>query len=161
MKYKTIPLILSLCLLILIGEGCSSRRSNRGRSRHQETSVSQSSDNSTSAVSRSNFKDEMESLAQTQDYDRMLNELNGAIRRLKGIKKNYFAGKLSDKELQQQLNDLENDYQPIIDRLEKASEEGELNYKQHKKQMALFADWIKEWESAISKIINDFAGEMN
>lgn len=161
MNYKTIPLILFLCMLFLIGEGCSPRRSNRGRSRHQETSVSQSSDNSASEISRSNFKDEMESLAQTQDYDRMLNELNGAIRRLKGIKKNYFAGKLSDKELQQQLEDLQKDYQPILDRLEKADDEGELNYKQHKKQMALFAAWLKEWESAVSKVLNDFAGEMN
>lgn len=150
-----------LFIFTLVFENCSSRRNRlRGRDRERveisdEYGVSSSSDES------HDIRQKMEELAATDDYDKMLSELNGAIGRLKTIKKKYFAGKLTDKQLEEELNNLENDYQPIMEKLSHADQSGELNYKQHKKQVALFAAWLKEWESAVSKVLIDMSAEFN
>lgn len=156
-------LLLILCGTLLLGEGCSHRRSGRhGNRHHEDTGYEEGTRHQSGKYQISNVvnAEEIEDLAQTNDYNKMLKELDSAITHLKRIKKNYFDGKLSDKEFQEELEILKNSYQPILDKLSKANDAGELNYKQHKKQMAIFAAWYKEWESAVSKVLNDFAGEL-
>ena len=149
-------ILISLCL---IAEGCSRHRSrSRNRDRYEQSENDYDEDVSYIA---SATREEMEEIAATDDYDKMLNELKGAIQDLKSIKKKYFAGKLTDNQLREEMDHLENVYQPIIDRLNQANDAGELNYKQHKKQVALFAAWIKEWESALSKVLKDFSQEFD
>lgn len=150
----------------MLSEGCSrhrrARSRNRDRDRVEETSRhhNDDKDDSYSSSSALDTEERMESLAQTDDYDGMLKALDGAVSRLRSIKKSYFAGKLTDRELQEELQKLQEDYQPIIDKLNKAQDNGDLNYKQHKKQMALVGAFYKEWEEAAAKIIHDFANEI-
>ncbi len=73
----------------------------------------------------------------------MMNCLEGEIMELKSVGDIYFSGDMSDKEARDQFESIENKYKPVFDALLQATSDGELNWKQHKKQIKLFNQLVK------------------
>lgn len=126
------------------------RRSGRNSDRHRDRSYD---DDDNSSYSN---EEKILRLAESDDYDAMLSELSKGMKEIKALSKKYFAGKLTDNELAQELEAIQKKYQPIYTRLGEASSNGDLNWKQHQKQIKLFADWIHLYEDVAKEVQRSF-----
>lgn len=170
---KTITRLLMICMLfglILVSEGCAgcSHRHRRARQLHNERtersarydSDDDRSDNPKGRRNKdyttSNYTSEdIQSLAEGNDYDAMLQAMFAQLNELKGVKKEYFRGNMADKEAEKRVNEIKQKYAPVYDKLSEASSSGELNYNQHKKQIKLFGEYQKLLVSILSRLGSD------
>lgn len=97
-------------------------------------------------------------IANGEDYDKMIDCLFNQLEEIKAVKKEYFKGDLPDKEAKIQMSEIANKYNPIHQTLQKASEEGALNYNQHKRQMKLWGEYVDELNSVAAKLGMDMDG---
>lgn len=100
-------------------------------------------------------EDYIQEIAYGEDYEAMLKCLSNGIKELKQVKDLYFAGKLKDKEAREMADAIEEKYKPVKDSLDKANNEGELNYSQHKKQMKLFGEMLKLYNDIFNHVVGD------
>lgn len=104
---------------------------------------------------------EVSKLIESKDYDGMLGALNVEIQQVEALKKKYLAGDMTDKEAENQLNEITETYKPIQEVLERASAEGELTYIQHKEQMKLAAKYLAVIESFGTGVVEDLVNILN
>lgn len=165
---------LVLIMMLTVFGSCSgcSHRSRRNRERVRErTEKREGSRDRHSEKSRGREKivgdghiwseTEIESLVETNDYDRMLICLEDEIQEHHNLRKKYFNGGMKDKEAEEKMNGIENRYKPVKECLNKAGSEGELNYNQHKRQMKLMGEYIKEVEAVLNRLGSDAAAFIN
>ena len=175
-RYRFPYLILSLLIMIMM-ESCSgcSHRSRRGRERQRERverrearterSDSRSSRRSDSqgrrSSSRTYTEEQIASITEGEDYDAMLDCMFAKINELTSLKNEYFRGDMPDKQVKTRMKEIEEKYAPIEQALDKAQEEGELTYNQHKRQMKLIGDYMNVANSVFNRLGDDLSSVMD
>ncbi|MDE6514291.1 MAG: hypothetical protein K2L05_08930 [Muribaculaceae bacterium] len=161
-KIRFISVILAI-LLALTFEGCSGgRRRDRNRERSRERTEQRESRNRSrherNATSRkaAYSAEEIQEIAESGDYDRMLDCVQSEISDLKAMKNRYFNGELTDKQAEEQTKKIKETYAPVYNAIGRASSDGNLNYKQHKRQMKLFGEYMKLMTSVLDRLGSDF-----
>lgn len=139
--------------------GCAhrARRSHDRNSDRTEYRESNSRDEESSDYSAAGklSGDRIAEIAGGDDYDEMLECLKDQISEIRNLRKKYFSGNMTDKEAQECMDEIVAKYAPITTRLDKASSEGLLNYKQHKKQMKYAGDLMKEMNEVVNRLGSD------
>ena len=164
--HKLLAGLLLLCVCCMAA-GCANsgrrNRANRDGGRHKTEQESQrhrhseDPDNDYAVANDAAVSsDQLAGLSASDDYDGMLDALQGALRRIKSLRNLYFKGGLSDKEFKRRLDEIQDAYAPVLESLQKASSEGNLNYRQHKRQMKLMVEYMKIMAESVSKISGDF-----
>ena len=162
--------LLIISLIIMVGfDSCKSRRHRiQEKERNESTSYRRSErkterrekreiENKDYKVNRDLAQsDRIQEIAESGDIDAMLKCMENAVAELRQLRKDYFASKLTDREAQERLEEIEQKYQPVMDSLHEAESNGDLRYKDHKKQMKLIAQVFKEFAAAVNTLQNDF-----
>ncbi len=158
---------LILLVIMLMSESCSgcSHRNRHARERHRDRierrdSRNERRDRNNSRESRSQrggnskkySEEQIASIAEGEDYDAMLDCEFAKLNEAKNLKKEYFQGNMPDKEAENRMKEIEEKYAPVVKALEKADNEGLLTYNQHKRQMKLLGDYIKEANSIFNRL---------
>lgn len=160
---RTHILIIITILLGLTLSLSSCRRHHRHRDRESIRTERSHSNKSHSQV-RYSFNNEseneetkavIEEIAQSEDYDKMLNVMMQASADLKKLSKLYLKGNMTDAALQKHIEEIQTMYKPVNSALEAADSEGKLTYNQHKKQMKVMAEYIKTMQYVINRLAND------
>ncbi len=100
-------------------------------------------------------KEEIQRLSASNDYDAMLEALTYVIKDCNAVKDEYLDGNLTDKDAGQKIIDIKERYQPIIESLIVAEENGELTYNQHKKVLELFGGIMGIAIDGLGKFLED------
>ena len=178
LRYHKLSLLCSLILssVLMIGflDSCKSRRhriqekertertSQRRSERRSDRREKRETENKDYKFNRDLAKsDRIQEIADSGDIDAMLRCMENAVAELRQLRKDYFASKLTDREAQERLEEIEQKYQPVMDSLHEAESNGELRYKDHKKQMKLIAQVFKEFAAAVNTLQNDFVDAFN
>lgn len=155
--------ILSITLLIMLTielsgcAGCAHRQKRRVseqrtyRDRELKSDVKGNRDRDLPMLSA----EKVESLARSNDYDAMIDCLSDELVQIKKLRKDYFRGNMTDKEAEKRMQDIVETYRPIMDAIEQASSNGDLNYNQHKKQIKLLGEYMSEVNSVGKKFSED------
>ena len=155
--------IIASLLMMSVMDGCScGRRRDRSRERrHERTERSERrsesrGDRRGSSRLTSYTAEEIQEIAESDDYDRMLDCLQSEISAIKAMKNRYFNGELTDKQAEEQAKEIRETYAPVYDAIERAGKDGNLNYKQHKRQLKLFGEYLKLMNSVMNRLGSDF-----
>lgn len=166
MRFFRIILYIFTCIvLIIVLESCSGC-AHRQRKRMHRNNIERTAEGAVSEENHlADLMDEspehrLHEIAESGDYDKMLDCMFEQLNEIKKLKNLYFKGNLSDKDAQNEMDKINKKYQPIVDSIEKASGEGALNYKQHKRQMKLFGEYMKELNSIMNKLEGDLKRSM-
>lgn len=149
--FRKLILLISCLSIICVCDSCRHRSSHRNTHERHAQRRDRERRNNDSEISKTQDLDSdyISNLAEGDDYDAMLKCVDNGIRELKKVKKEYFAGKLTDKEAQEKVERITQKYDPVINRLKEADAAGELNYNQHKKQ-------IKQATELINMLVDIF-----
>lgn len=165
--------------LIVMSEGCAgcSHRHRRARERHKErieirANYDSDDDDGRSRRDRRNRSKErsvgvrysaenIQTLAAGEDYDAMLDAMFSKLNELRSLKNEYFRGDMPDKEVESRMKEIEEKYAPVEKALEQAQSDGLLTYNQHKRQMQLIADYMKEVNSVCNRLGFDLSAIMD
>lgn len=81
----------------------------------------------------------------------------GKLNEIKRLKEEYFRGDMPDREVKDRMQAIEDKYSTVDDALKKAEGEGLLTYNQHKRQMKLMGDYLKEVASVGDRLGSDIS----
>ncbi|MDE5791769.1 MAG: hypothetical protein K2H96_11155 [Muribaculaceae bacterium] len=163
-RILTYILIGAFCMGVTSCAGCAHR--HRKKRERAEYSAQERRERRSDRVSRSgkgdrdyNYtalsSDNISQIAAGTDYDEMIECLYSQLGEIRSLRKEYFRGNMSDKEVETRMNEIMEKYRPVSEALEKASGEGALNYNQHKKQMKLLGEYMDELNSIGNKLGSD------
>ena len=166
-----------LLLMVVMLESCSgcSHRGRRNRERRRErlelretnderedresSMRSMSHREESSSINYSSEK--IASIAEGNDYDRMLDCLNAKVNDLRSLKNEYFRGNMPDKDVEARMKEIEAKYAPIEKALNDAQNEGLLTYNQHKRQMNIAGKYLKEAKSVFNRLGSDLSSSLD
>lgn len=169
LKSRILCGVLLLMLMVMI-ESCAgcSHRSRRGRERQRDRTERRerprdrregrghrNQDYEESRMQTEYTEEYLSNVAKGDDYDEMLDCLFAQSEEVKQLKNEYFRGNLADKDAKSKMEEIGERYQPVVDALEKANNDGDLNYNQHKRQMKLISEYINEMRQIAGRLGDD------
>lgn len=166
--HRSFGFILLLMLTVML-ESCAgcTHRSRRARERHRDrVERHDGSADRLHGRDRNADRDDtgnryssehIQTVADGDDYDAMLDCQFGKLNEIKRLKEEYFRGDMPDKEVKDRMQAIEDKYSTVDDALKKAEGEGLLTYNQHKRQMKLMGDYLKEVASVGDRLGSDIS----
>ncbi len=146
-------LLICLILLCLVGStGCRRHRSSGSSVRITDTRGYSLTDEE----ANERYENSLEKLADSNNYDAIIKALEQGVVDLNNVNKAYRKGNMTQQEFEEHLHEISEMYEPLMEALGKAQEDGQLNFKQQKKVVALIAKFAK----CVENNINGYAEEL-